>query len=189
MEVALKKSAFKKILLVLGTMIGIFVLINLAWLFMIWFPYKHYCNRSSDFCTSEKITYNDTIAYNTYYDDNKQLGYKIYKPEYLSFWGLTLAIGDNRFQATTVNTITGEIVKNDEPLSLFNITLRPFKKRTYYLAIFDNAGANYSVTISKELEIIYALSEQEKDAVQKIIEQNRTHFEEIMAYATEMWNL
>lgn len=129
------------------------------------------------------------MAYNTYYDDRNEYGYKIYKPEYLSFVGLTLAIGDNRHVKSTIDGETGEVIEKDPPLIIINIVRNVFGKYTFHLSILEAGGEMFDVTIDKSMSIIESTSKEKTDKMNELIDQNREHLGEIMDYAVEMWNI
>lgn len=184
-----KISIIKRVLIVFGSLTVVFAIINLAWLLLIYMPYKNYCQRSELFCDSSKYTENEMMAYNTYYDDRNEYGYKIYKPEYLSFVGLTLAIGDNRHVKSTIDGETGEVIEKDPPLIIINIVRNVFGKYTFHLSILEAGGEMFDVTIDKSMSIIESTSKEKTDKMNELIDQNREHLGEIMDYAVEMWNI
>ena len=187
----MKQSALQRILIIFGILIAIFAIINLAWLFMIKLPYEHYCERSEQFCTSSKFTAMKEVEmyFHTYYDDELGYGYKIYQPAYLRFIPLTLAIGDNRHVTATINTETGEITNLDEPLLRISIIRNAWGQCSYSISSLNGDGSGYSVEINKDFEIISAWTDKAHDEIQKLIDKNYEHINEIMDYAAEMWEL
>ncbi len=187
----MKGSALRRIFIILGILIGIFAIINLAWLFMIKLPYEHYCERSEKFCTSSKFTSMEEVEmyFHTYYDDEMGYGYKIYQPSYLRFIPLTLAIGDNRHVIATINAETGEITSDDPPLMRIDIIRNAFGSYAYLLNVTEPGGNLYGVKITRDFEILYATSNDTKTRTQELIDQNIEHLRQIMDYAAEMWEL
>ena len=187
----MKRSALKRILLIIGIPLAAFAIINLAWLFMIKLPYEHYCERSEQFCTSSKFTAKELVEmyYHTYYDDDLEYGYKIYQPSYLRFIPLTLAIGDNRHARAALNTETGEVTNLDDPLLIINITRNAWGQFRYNLSSWGGDGAGYAAYINRNLEIVSAANQEANERLQELIDKNYNHLLEILDYAAEMWEL
>lgn len=170
-----KRVALKRIIIVFACFVAAFIIINLAWLFLIKMPYDDFCKKSEQRCTNSKFTENEAIAYNTYYDTEQGYGYKIYRPEYLGFAGLTLVIGDNRHMTSTMDMMTREITSEDEPMMVINLVRNLFGRYTIVLEVMDNIESIYGVTVDKDLTIIDSISAKERERMNNIIGQNETH--------------
>ena len=187
----MKKSALKRILIIFGILVAIFAIINLAWLFMIKLPYEYYCERSEQFCTSSRFTAKEEVEmyYHTYFEDELEYGYKIYQPRYLSFRGISLAIGDNRHTRSAINAETGEVTNLDDPLLIIHISRNAWGQYRYILSSWGGDGTGYAANINRNFEIVSAANQEENEGLQELIDKNYDHLLEIMDYAAEMWEL
>ena len=187
----MKRSALKRILLIIGIPLAAFAIINLTWLFMIKLPYEHYCERSEQFCTGSGFTAKEEVEmyYHTYFEDELEYGYKIYQPRYLSFRGISLAIGDNRHTRSAINAETGEVTNLDDPLLIIHIGRNAWGQYRYILSSWGGDGTGYAAYINRNLEIVSAANQEANEGLQELIDKNYDHLPEILNYAAEMWEL
>lgn len=150
---------------------------------MVQIPYNRFCNQ----CAVHG-EYQETIR--GYNDSDRGYSFGVFKPDYLSFRGITLNINDENPVTAEINLDTGEI-KSSGLLISFTIIYTVSGNR-YAVNIYDITGENdgvFRVTYDLEVDNPDDYDEATLSRIRKILADNYDYLKQISEYAYDMWEI